>query len=178
MVDPIAEEPDSTVPTEEALKAVEAALARLAILHLAFSKTLVDEFGEKKGKDLIAKAIIEYGTLIVERLQKGRPDLTQFGLCEESGQYEDGRHFVRGCTLGKVFKEHDALDPGYLYCYVDASRMMALHPDTKIVHPTCEACGDDDCTFDRIPTTEEEREAFSKRTGKWREVDPRLREYG
>lgn len=168
---------DTTIPKEECEKAVEGALARLALLHISFSKTLINEFGEEKGKDLTAKAIIDYGKRITERVQKGLPDLPMLGLYDEAGQNEKEQHFVRGCTLAKVFKEQDALDVGYLYCYVDAAKYMAMDTDTKLIHLTCEACGDNDCTFDMLPTTEEDRKSYSKRTGEWRKVDPRLHDY-
>ena len=166
-----------TIPLEDALKAAEGALSRLALLHISFSKVLVEELGEEKGKDMIAKAIIEYGHRIADRVKKGLPDLTELGLYEESGENDEGKSFVKGCVLAKVFKEQDALDVGYMYCYVDAAKFMAWQPDGKMIHLTCEACDDEDCTFDIIPTTEEEQQAFAKRDSSWQQVDPRLFEY-
>ncbi len=163
-----------TIPLEEALKAAEGALSRLALMHISFSKVLVEEFGEEKGKDLIAKAIIEYGHRIRDRITKGLPDLTKLGLYDESGENDEGKSYAKGCVFAKVFKEQDALDVGYMYCYVDAAKFMTWQPDVKMIHLTCEACGDEDCTFDIVPTTEAEQQAFAKRDSSWREVDPRL----
>ncbi|MFX0107509.1 MAG: hypothetical protein ACFE7R_04430 [Candidatus Hodarchaeota archaeon] len=163
--------------SQEAKEAVEGLVSRLALLHIAFSRAIVHELGEEKGKDLIAGAIIDYGQRITERVQKGLPDLPSFGVYEDSGQDDEGLFFVRGCNLAKEFQEQGASDVGYHYCYVDAAKTMADSPETKLVHLTCEACGDDVCTFNLLPTTEQEREAFRNQTSEWRKVDPRLHEY-
>jgi len=67
--------------------------------------------------------------------------------------------------LGKVFKDEDALDVGHMYYYVDAARGMAMNPDAKMIHISCEACDDDSCTMDIVPTSEEEKEAFASKDG-------------
>ena len=170
-------EEGKTISLEDALKAAEGALSRIALLHISFSKMLVEEFGKEKGKDLIAKAIIEYGHRIVDRTKKGLPDLTELGLNEESGENDEGKLYVSGCVFAKVFKEQDALDVGYMYCFVDAAKLMAMQPEGKMIHLTCEACGDEDCTFDIVPTTEDEQQAFAKRDSSWQQVDPRLFEF-
>ncbi|MHA2190602.1 MAG: hypothetical protein ACXAEB_11610 [Candidatus Thorarchaeota archaeon] len=169
---------ETSIPMDEARIAVEGAVSRIALLHLSFSKMLADEFGAERAKDLIVKAILDYGERIAERVKDGRPDLPEFGVYEESGRNDEGRYFARGCTLAKVFNDYDALGLGCLYCYVDAARWMATDAEAKIIHLTCEACGDDVCTFDMVTTTKEEREAFSKRSRAWRKVDPLLHEYG
>ncbi len=165
---------DDMIPKEEAEKGTKGALSRLALLHLSYAKILVDAFGEEKGKDMIAKAIIDYGQRIHERVEKGLPDLPSFGLYDDYGINEEGKQFAHGCTLAKVFKEQNALDLGHMYCYVDAAKMMAMELGGKTIHEKCEACGDDECILVIVQTTEEEREAFANKTGDWREVDPRL----
>ncbi len=167
-----------TIPLQDAVKATQGALSRVALLHIAFSRVSVDEFGEEKGKNLIAKAIIEYGHRVADRVNKGHPDLTELGLYDANGEDEQGRLFSKGCTFAKVFEEENALDVGHMYCYVDAAKFMAFDEDAKMIHLTCQAAGDDTCTFDIVPTTEEEREAFRKRTNSWRKVDPRLYDFG
>jgi hypothetical protein len=42
---------DGFVPREEASHEVEVAMTRLALLHLSFSKTLIEEFGMEKGRE-------------------------------------------------------------------------------------------------------------------------------
>ncbi len=167
-----------TIPLQDAVKATQGALSRVALLHIAFSRVLVDEFGEERGKDIIAKAIIEYGHRVADRVKMGRPDLTELGLYDVKGEDEQGKLFSKGCAFAKVFEEENALDVGHMYCYADAAKIMAFDEDAKMIHLTCQAAGDDTCTVDIVPTTEEEREAFKKRTGLWRKVDPRLYEFG
>jgi predicted hydrocarbon binding protein len=171
----IMREATDTIPLQDAIEVTQGALSRVALLHIAFSRVLVDEFGQERGKDLIAKAIIEYGHRIADRVRKGLPDLTELGLYDDKG--EDGEFFSKGCAFAKVFEEEDALEVGHLYCYVDAAKTMALDEDAKMIHLTCQAAGDDVCTFDIIPTTEEERQAFKNRDGSWRAVDTLLYEY-
>ena len=55
------------VPLKEVREQVEVAITRLALLHLSFAKTLVQELGERKGKELAVKSILEYGRRVGER---------------------------------------------------------------------------------------------------------------
>ena len=52
------------VPLEEAEKQVSIVVKRLAMLHLAFTRTLVSELGWKAAKPLILKSIKRYGELV------------------------------------------------------------------------------------------------------------------
>lgn len=165
------------ISREEALKAIEGALSRIALLHVSFSNTIIDELGEEKGKDLITKSIIEYSRRIVEREKKGLQNLAELGLYEEKGMTKEGLDYVKGCALAKVFKEQDAMDVGHLYCYVDPAQLMAWDPDAKLIHVTSESCGDDNCTMQILQTTDEEKRNFAQRSKSWRKVDPRLYEY-
>ena len=60
-----------TIPLEEAKRAVELTARRLGLLHLSFARTLVDELGEKKGKELIMKAIKDFGQRIGQQVREG-----------------------------------------------------------------------------------------------------------
>jgi hypothetical protein len=157
------------VPTEAAAHEVEVAITRLALLHLAFSKILVKEFGERKGKQLIIKSILEYGKRIGERIKRGLPDLPKYGLYKE---WKDGRLY--GCVLARVFREYGEEDLGCLYCYVDPAKSMAIDPENKVIHKDCAACGDDYCTFEQGPTTKKEKADFESGARDWGKVDPRL----
>ena len=55
---------EKQIPINEAEYEVELASRRIALLHLAFSRMLVEEFGEKRGREFIAKAIKEYGRMV------------------------------------------------------------------------------------------------------------------
>jgi len=160
---------EEVVSHKEAREQVEIAISRAALLHLAFSKTLVDELGEEKGKELILKSIMEYGRRVGERIKRGLPDLPKYGV---HGGWKDGK--VYDCVFARIFREYGELDLGCLYCYVDPAKSMATDPTTKFIHKDCAACGDDFCTFDKTSTTEKERKDFAGKNKDWKNVDPRL----
>jgi hypothetical protein len=160
---------EQTVPLEEAVREVKVAMSRVALLHLSFSRVLVDEFGEEKGKELIVGSVLEYGKRIVERTMRGFKDLPSYGVV---GRFEDNRAY--DCVLAEVFREYGEEDLGCLYCYVDGAKSMAADPAIKVVHKTCAACGDDYCTFEREQTTAKERNDFKERSSDWKNVDPRI----
>jgi len=162
-------EKENVVSLKEATQQVEIATTRVALLHLSFSKTLVEEFGKERAEELILKSIMEYGRRVGERTKRGLPDLPKYGV---HGGRKDGR--VYDCIFSKIFQEYGEQELGCLYCYVDPAKKMASDPTRKIIHTTCAACGDEYCTFEELPTTKKEREDFTKRRGDWKYVDPRL----
>ena len=166
---------NEVVSLKEAINEVEVAITRLALLHLSFSKVLIEELGEARGTELVIKSIMEYGLRIADNVSKGGEDLPKWGVHSgKSYQDEQGRFIVKGCNLAKAFKQSNELSLGRLYCYIDAAKSMSLDPSEKLIHTTCEACGDDQCTFEVAPTTEEERKHFFKRDKNWKFIDPRL----
>lgn len=162
-------EKEVLVSLDEAAREVEVAITRLALLHLSFSKTLIDELGEERGRELILKSIIRYGKRVGERIKRGLPDLPKYGVHKE----RKGER-VYGCVLAKIFREYGEEDVGCLYCYVDPAKSMAVDPGSKLIHGYCAACGDDYCTFARMSTTEKDRIGFEKMSKDWMDVDPRL----
>jgi len=162
---------DELVPLREARVQVETAITRIALLHLAYSKMLVEEFGSERGKDLILKSILQYGRLIGERTKRGVLDYpsAKYGAYVER---ENGR--IYDCVLGRIFREYGELDVGGLYCYVDPAKTMAFDLSTKLIHNDCAAFGDDYCTFAQLPTTEKEQSDFANAHSDWKCVDPRL----
>lgn len=164
-------EKEDLVPLKEARLHVETAITRIALLHLAYSRMLVDEFGVEKGKELILKSILQYGRLIGERTKRGLPDYpnAKFGAYIEG---EDGR--IYDCVLGRIFQEYGEIDLGGLYCYVDPAKTMAFDSGRKLVHNDCAAFGDEYCTFQELPTTEKEQNDFANAHSDWRYVDARL----
>jgi hypothetical protein len=159
------------VPIGEAREQVETAITRIALLHLAFSKILVEEFGAERGRALITKSILQYGRWVGERMKRGLPDypIAKYGAYVER---ENGR--IYDCVLAKIFREYGEPDLGGLYCYVDPAKIMAVDPSMKQIHNDCAACGDEYCTFAELPTTEKERNDFVNRSTDWKYVDPRL----
>ncbi|MFQ5841342.1 MAG: hypothetical protein ACE5I8_02795 [Thermodesulfobacteriota bacterium] len=73
-------EREEVVPVKEAIEQVGAAMTRLALLHLAFSETLVEQLGEEKGKELIINSILEYGKRVGERTKEGCQELPYYGV--------------------------------------------------------------------------------------------------
>ncbi len=180
-------EKKETVPFEEAIKQVQVAMSRLALMHLAYSKVIVDNLGEKKGKELIIKSIMEYGRKI-EEYSKTDQDSSFYGI---HGKYVyKGKEFVDlrdlfslnedidfqsleiyDCSLAKVFKHFREEEIGKLYCYIDAARAMAKNPKDKAIHTKCILCDDDYCQIKVEKTTEKERNDFKNNDKDWKDVD-------
>jgi len=111
-----------TIPLEEAKQAVGMTARRLGLLHLSFARTLVDELGEKKGEELIMKAIKDYGQRIGQKVKESvidqglepapenygagnNRDLPKFGMHENKETLEvNGELRMRsyGCAMAKV----------------------------------------------------------------------------
>lgn len=165
---------------DEAAREIEIACKRIALLHLSYAKTLIEELGEKKGVELIAKAIKDYGFKIGEKtredvLTKGlepTPEnfnlgeslrIPKFGIQRKVEKIEvDGEMRSRtfGCILAKLWKEYGEEKIGRLYCYVDPAKYMAYNPNFKLIHVKSEPEGDECCEFAVRPTTEMERKDF------------------
>jgi len=159
------------VPLEEAENEVKVATQRLALLHLSFARTLVDEFGWERGKQLVLNAIKEYSRRIAERTAEGHQSLPKYGFWER----REGKPPL--CELGKIVLEYDEMDIGSLYCLVDPAKTMFADPEEKLVHTKCLTVGDEHCEFETLPTTEEERDDLFSENLDWSNVDPRLDEY-
>jgi len=160
---------EKTTSLMDAKTQVEVAITRIALLHLAFSRTLVEEFGQEKGKELIIKSIMEYGKIIGERSVQHKQDLPKYGVHEK---FENGKAY--GCVFAKIFQEYKEEDLGCLYCYVDPAKSMTVNLKSKFIHKDCAACGDEYCSFESLPTTEKEQYQFVERDAEWKYVDPRL----
>jgi len=184
-------EKEEVVPLREAIEQVRIAMSRLALMHLAFSRTIVEELGEEKGKELILKAILDYGRRVGERSKQGHQDLPFYGVHEgvyEGQTYLDtrtlpksrdlSRYRVYNCILDEIFREYGERELGCLYCYVDPAKSMAADPNHKLIHRACAACGDEYCAFDLVETTEKEREDFFGKSKEWKSLDTILAEGG
>ena len=180
-----------TIPFKEAKRAVELTARRLGLLHLSFARTLVDELGERKGKELIMKAIKDYGERIGKKVkesvinqgldptpenygaEKSR-DLPEFGMHENREIVEvDGEKRMRayGCAMAKVWHECGEDELGRLYCYVDPAKYMAFNPDFKLVHIKALPDGDEYCELTVRPTTEQDRKDFAAKDTDWSRID-------
>ncbi len=177
------------VPLDEAMEQVRIVGARLAMMHRAYARLLVEVHGPEKGKDLIIKAMMEYGKMVGRRNKSGRQDLPVYGF-HDKYVYEDkafvdtrdqprddfdfAAYKVFGCILAKTFLELGEPELGALYCYVDPAKSMAVDPSAKLIHTACEVCGDKYCAFEKVPTTEEEQADFKRNNARWKNVDPIL----
>ncbi len=71
---------EEMVPLSEAENEVKVATQRLALLHLAYGRVLVDQFGWEKGKQLIMDSIKEYARRVAERTAAGHQSLPNYGF--------------------------------------------------------------------------------------------------
>jgi hypothetical protein len=165
----MSEKKEEMVPLSDAEQQVKVTTQRLAMMHLAYAKTLVDKFGWKEGKQLVMNAIKEYGRRVAERTKQGHQSLPKYGFWER----REGQPQL--CELGKIMVEYDELDLGSLYCLIDPAKVMWADPDKKLIHTKCLASGDTHCEFARdVETTEKEKEDFFGEEKDWAYVDPRL----
>ena len=162
---------EEMVPLSEAENEVKVITQRLALLHLAYARTLVDEFGWGRGKQLVMNAIKEYGRRVAERTKQGHQSLPKYGFWER----REGKPPI--CELGKLVLEYGEMDIGSLYCLIDPAKTMFANPDEKLVHTKALTVGDEHCAFETVPTTEKDREDFFGEDRDWSHVDPRLHEY-
>ncbi|MFW2367142.1 MAG: L-2-amino-thiazoline-4-carboxylic acid hydrolase [Desulforhopalus sp.] len=180
------------VSVEEAASQVKVVAIRLALMHLAYARTLVEELDGDQAKDIIIKAMMTYGQMIGERNKKGEQDLPYYGMHEkysykeqefrdtrdmpsdQSGEIDFDSFKVYGCVLSQIFKEYDEAELGSLYCFVDAAKTMAAESTHKLIHTACEVCGDDHCAFKSEATTVAELRMFEERNSDWKNVDPIL----
>jgi len=160
-----------TVPLREAENEVKVVTQRLTLLHLAYARTLVDEFGWKEGKRLVLKAIKEYGKRVANRTRRGFQSLPKYGFWER----QEGKPQL--CVLGKMVLEYGEEDIGSLYCLIDPAKAMFANPKQKIIHTRCLTVGDSHCEFATVPTTEKDKEDFFADDKDWSHVDPRLNEF-
>ena len=167
-----------TVSMEEAKEQVSKVCRRLALLHLSFAKVLTEELGGRRGKQLVLKAIKEYGQRIgrdakARAVTQGlddspsnyKEDLPLYGMNERSETVEvDGEKRIRvyGCVMGKVWKSLGEDKLGRFYCYVDPAKYMGFNPEYKLIHIKSLPEGDHYCEFALRRTTEHERKDFAE----------------
>jgi len=162
---------------DDAAEQVRRVSERLALLHYAFARSIIDALGPEDGRRLTMKAIKRYASLIGEKVraqvearglealpEQYAEDLPNVGMHRKLERVQvDGepRTRVHGCVMGEVWQALDASELGALYCLVDPAKMMAYNTDFKLVHHKSLPRGDAYCEFSIYPTTPEDREAFS-----------------
>jgi hypothetical protein len=180
---------DEMISRRQAADEVALATRRLALLHLAFAETLVDELGEARGRELVVKAIRNYGhkigkkareaaleqglPLTPENYDAGGPNWPAIGTSDAVEFVEvegERRTRVHGCALAKVWQEYGGQALGRLYCLIDVAKMMAYNPGFKVIHLQAELDGDPYCELVTRETTAQEREDFAA-NGDWSYMD-------
>jgi hypothetical protein len=188
----MAEKKEEMISLEEAKKAVEITCQRVAFLHIAFARAIVNELGEEEGKKLILKAIKDYGTMIGEKVKADVKDMGLENIPQNygAGKSRDlptfGMHTGRekvtingetrtrafGCIMGKIWNAMGEGELGRLYCYVDPAKYMAFNPKFKLMHTQCLPGSSGDCCEMVIrPTTEQERRDFNNEDADWSYID-------
>ena len=148
------------ISKDEALSQLKSMITRTALIHYAFTKTIMDELGKEKGKELVKKAIQFYGEMVGKRvrektLAKGLPtlaenfqdDLPALGWASREKVIVDGekRARVHTCYLAEAWKELGVPEIGRLYCFVDQAKYEAYNPELECVHTKNVLDGDPYC---------------------------------
>ena len=141
-------EKEEGIPKKEALRQVKLGVRRAALIYHYFSKIVVEELGEKRGVELIKRAINAYGThignaardktlakgrpLIPENFESDLPDLAWEG--EKVTADGEERYRVYNCPLAKEWIELGEQKWARLYCFVDQAKMKGFNPGYEYVH--------------------------------------------
>jgi hypothetical protein len=148
------------IPKDEAFSQLKSMITRTALIHYAFTKTIIDELGKEKGKELAKKAIRLYGEMVGKKvrentLAKGLPtlaenfqnDLPTLGWADREKVVVEGekRARVHTCYLAEAWKELGVPEIGRLYCFVDQAKYEAYNPDLECVHTKNVLDGDPYC---------------------------------
>ncbi len=161
---------EETVPLSEAENEVKVVTQRLALLHLSYARTLVNEFGWDEGKKLILKSMKRYGVNVANWTAAGHQGLPRYGFWER----REGKPEL--CELGKVMIELGEPELGTLYCLIDPAKTMAADSSKKMIHTKNMIVGDDECAFETVPTTEKDRWDLAH-DNDWTHTDPILDNY-
>ena len=73
---------EEKVTLYNASKALESASRRIALIHLSYARTIIEELGHEKGSKIISEAIKDYGEKIGE--------ITRDEVLEILGSYYEG----------------------------------------------------------------------------------------
>ncbi len=151
---------EESISRRDAEQQLKNMIKRTALLHYAFTQTLIEELGEEKGKALARKAIKRYGDFVGKQAKqsaekKGLPntrenfqdDLPALGWPHREKVEVDGepRARVHGCYLAEAWKEWGVPQIGRIYCYVDQAKYESFNPELQCVHVKNVLEGDSFC---------------------------------
>ncbi len=152
------------LPGEEADQQVILMAKRAALLYQTFAEVLVEELGEEKGKEVIARAVKNYGTKCGSMVKQGVeaqglnlslpnyfsvPDLPKKGwVTDQKILKEDELEVdVLYCPMAEQWLAEGKAELGRLYCYVDQAKYTAFNPGFECVHVRNVLDGDKKCTM-------------------------------
>jgi predicted ArsR family transcriptional regulator len=139
---------EELISKTEAMKQIRLSIRRTALLYHYFAKTLTDTFGEKKGNELIEKAVEAYGGHIgraakTRAIEKGlaltpenfESDLPELAFSSQMVKVDDEQRLrVYHCPLAKVWLGLGDTQAARLYCWVDQAKMKEFNPQYTYVH--------------------------------------------
>ncbi len=164
------EKDKEVIEKEEALRQINLALRRTAMLYQAFGETLIEAFGRERGIELIQKAVKAYGTHVgsaaQEKARKKGVKLTPENFesdlpvlawkAEEVIVDGEKRKRVHFCPIAKDLLETQDNDIARLYCWVDQAKMHAFNPEYEFLHLKNLMDGDPYCELVVRPVEKEE----------------------
>lgn len=144
---------------------------RAALMYYHMAKAIVDRLGETEGRELIRKAIWDYGVDCGQRVREGAktlglstteaknygavPDLPSKGWHSEEVTNPSGekRRGVTFCPLAATWKELETDHPGAeslgrIYCVVDEAKYHAFNCGLRCWHSNNVLDGDSCCIIE------------------------------
>jgi len=125
------------------------------LLYYHFAKTLVNELGEEKGKELILKAVHSYGAergqVIREKVLAAGLDLTienffNFHWLPPLG-WESDAEGVTYCCYAEPWIERNEQDLGKLYCEIDFAKAKAYNSKIRVKRVSTILDGEACCAY-------------------------------
>lgn len=176
---------EEMISKKEALRQIQFALRRLAMVYHYFCETLVEELGEEKATELTMKAVDAYGNRIgLEARKKAKekgltitPENFESDLPDMAWKTEtmvidkEERERVHHCPLAAEWLEWGDPKKARLYCYVDQAKMRGFNPEFEYIHFKNLLDGDPYCELGirqkEKKEPESDSEANNKETVSW-----------
>ena len=181
------EQKQQYVTLDEAAEQVGILFDRLALLHAAYAREIVDALGESEGRHLVMKAIKRYASTVGEQVkqqaeargeddspQNYKGDLPKYGTHQRLETVEvEGEQRLRayGCGMWRTWEKLGEEELGRLYCNTDVAKYMGFNPCYKQIHTKALFAGDDCCELVVRPTSEQERTDFADPDADWSYLD-------
>ncbi len=139
---------EEMISKKEALRQIQFALRRTAMIYHYFYETLTEELGEEKAMELTRKAVDAYGNRIgLEARKKAQekglsvtPENFESDLPDMAWKTEtmvidnEERVRVHHCPLAAEWLEWGDPKKARLYCYVDQAKMRGFNPEFEYIH--------------------------------------------